>query len=110
MKIPNAENAIIDIRKLRDYCLDESHPVGKHKARLFASALNLDKENAEDLHDVLLIVVRQNEAEEGKKDEFGQRYTVDFELEKDNKRATVRSGWIIETKSDIPKLTTCFIL
>lgn len=110
MKVPNAEKAVVDIRKLRDYCLDENHPVGKHKARLFASALNLTQANAEDLQAVLLSAVQNTEAELGKKDEFGQRYTVDFVTEKDSKNAAIRSGWIIEEDSDVPKLTTCFII
>ena len=73
MKVPNAENAVVDIRKLRDYCLDENHPLGKHKARLFASALNLMAENAEELREVLLSAVQNANAEIGKTDEFGQR-------------------------------------
>lgn len=32
MKLPNAENAFVDIEKLRGYCLNLSHPRGKHKA------------------------------------------------------------------------------
>ena len=32
MKIPNAERAIVDIRKLRGYCLNPQHVKGKHKA------------------------------------------------------------------------------
>jgi hypothetical protein len=35
MKIPNAENAVVDIRKLKDYCLNPQHEEGKHKSRLF---------------------------------------------------------------------------
>ena len=35
MKIPNAERAIVEIGKLRDYCLNSEHNDGKHKARLF---------------------------------------------------------------------------
>lgn len=31
MLIPNAENAIVDIRKLRNYCLNLEHDDGKHK-------------------------------------------------------------------------------
>ncbi len=34
--LPNAENAQIPIKKLKDYyCLNENHPKGKHKARVF---------------------------------------------------------------------------
>ena len=38
MKLPNAENAYVDLRKLADYCLDSEHERGKHKARVFAAA------------------------------------------------------------------------
>jgi hypothetical protein len=38
MKIPNAENAILDIGKLRGYCLNSAHGKGKDKARVFISA------------------------------------------------------------------------
>jgi len=37
MIIPNAERAVVDIRKLRDYCLNPLHDDGKHKAQLFAA-------------------------------------------------------------------------
>jgi hypothetical protein len=39
VKLPNAEMAFIDMRKLRDYALDPDHRVGKHKARLFVALL-----------------------------------------------------------------------
>jgi len=35
---PHAESAVLDIRKLEDYCLNPSHPRGRHKAR-FAKCL-----------------------------------------------------------------------
>lgn len=38
MKLPNADRAVVDLRKLRDYCLSQEHPRGQHKARLFKSA------------------------------------------------------------------------
>lgn len=31
MLIPNAENAVVELRKLRDYCLNAEHSTGKHK-------------------------------------------------------------------------------
>ena len=49
MLIPNAENAVVDIRKLRDYCLNPEHDDGKHKARLFSSILGMTPDNAEKL-------------------------------------------------------------
>lgn len=110
MLIPNAENAVIDIRKLRDYCLNLEHNDGKHKARLFSAILGLTADNAEELRQVLLEVVKTYEAQLGRQDEFGQRYTLDFTIERQNKSAILRSGWIIEHGSEIPKLTTCYPL
>ena len=54
MKLPGAERAIVDIAKLRDYCLDPHHPRGRHKARVFASALGLTQADAEILREALL--------------------------------------------------------
>jgi hypothetical protein len=110
MLIPNAENAIVDIRKLRDYSLNPEHKDGKHKARLFAAILGMTADDAEELRQVLLEIVKLHEAQLGRQDEFGQRYTLDFEISWQNREARLRSGWIIEPDSEIPKLTTCYPL
>jgi hypothetical protein len=110
MLVPNAENAVVDIRKLRDYCLNLNHDKGKHKAQLFLSMLGMTSADAKDLRQILLAVVKTQEATLGRTDEFGQRYTVDFTLRWQERSAIVRSGWIIEHNSDIPRLTTCYPL
>jgi hypothetical protein len=110
MLIPNTENAVVDIRKLRDYCLNPEHDDGKHKARLFLSILGMTADNAEELRQILLEVIKVQEARLARQDEFGQRYTLDFTIEWQNGRATLRSGWIIEHDSEIPRLTTCYPL
>jgi hypothetical protein len=108
MRIPNAENAIVDIRKLRDYCLNPAHPEGKHKARLFSTMLGMTAQDADVLRNLLLDAVRTHDAQLGLRDKYGQRYVVEFEVKWHGKSALVRSGWIIEHHSKIPKLTTCF--
>jgi hypothetical protein len=110
MLIPNSKNAIVDIRKIRDYCLNSEHDEGKHKARLFSSSLGMTADNAEELRQILIEVVQSHEAQLGRKDEFGQRYRLDFKIEWQNRNATLRSGWIIEYDSEIPRLTTCYPL
>jgi hypothetical protein len=110
MRIPNAEKAVVDIRKLRDYCLDPEHPEGKHKARLFVATFGITASDAHELREVLLQVVRTQEARSGRRDGYGQRYIIDFMLEWGGARAMVRSGWIIEHGSGTPRLTTCFPL
>lgn len=110
MLIPNAENAVVDIRKLRDYCLSMEHDNGKHNARLFSSILGMTADNAEELRQILLEVVKVQEAQLGRRDEFGQRYTLNFTIEWQNRSATLQSGWIVEHDWEIPKLTTCYPL
>ncbi|MGJ5632270.1 DUF6883 domain-containing protein [Nostoc sp. CALU 1950] len=108
--IPNAENAVVDIRKLRDYCLNPEHDEGKHKARVFCSTLGITSDDAEELRQIILKVVKTHQVRLGRRDEFGQRYTLDFTLEWQNRSATIRSGWIIEEGFNIPRLTTCYVL
>ncbi len=110
MILPNAENAFVDLRKLRDYALNLESPKGRHKARVFASALGITSEKAEELRGILLDVVKEDEAELGELDLFGQRFTVDFLMTTEIGEATVRSGWIILHKEDFPRLTTCYVL
>ena len=109
MPIPNAERAVVDIRKLRDYCLNPLHDEGKHKARLFA-AVGITANEAEALRNLLLQAVKIHEAQLGRRDVYGQRYIIDFPLEWHGKRTTIRSGWIIEHGLDTPQLTTCYPL
>ena len=109
MIIANAERAVVDIRKLRDYCLNPLHDDGKHKARLFA-AVGIAANDAETLRDVLLQVVKTHEAQLGRRDVYGQRYSVDFPLTWHEKQIMMRSGWIIEHGTDTPRLTTCYPL
>ena len=37
MRLPHADEAIVPVEKLRDYVLSRSHPVGRTKAKFFAS-------------------------------------------------------------------------
>ena len=110
MKIPNAERAVVDIRKLREYCLDPQHHKGKHKACLFTSLLDTDADDAEGLRNALLEAVKNQDAQLADRDAYGQRYTLDFTLNWRGKQATIRSAWIIEINTDFPKLTTAFPL
>ena len=110
MIVPNAEKAVVDIRKLRDYCLNPNHEVGKHKARVFASALGLTIRDAPLLQKALLDTVKSSEAEISRIDKYGRRYTVDFAFIHREKSAIIRSVWMIDADSDIPRLVTCLIL
>jgi hypothetical protein len=110
MKLPGGEHAFVDIVKLRDYCLYPLHPRGRHKARVFASALGLTQADAEFLREELLRAAREVDAAPGEADEYGERYTIDFSLVRDVRRAVVRSTWIVRQGERFPRLTSCFVL
>jgi hypothetical protein len=110
MKLPGGEMAIVDMAKLRDYCLDPQHPRGRHKARVFATTLGLMQSDAEFLREALLQAAREAETLVGESDEYGDRFTVDFELNRGNRRAVVRSAWIVLRDETAPRLTSCFVL
>jgi len=109
MLLPNSERAIVDIRKLRDYCLNPDNPRGSRKARVFRSALGMTKVDAPALRQRLLEVAASEQAQMGELDRYGQRYTIDFELRKGTRKVVVRSGWIILTNETVPRLTTCYV-
>jgi hypothetical protein len=101
-----------DVTKLRDYCLSDTHPRGRHKARVFRSALGLTAGDANWLHKVLLDAARdrQDELSEAGGDEFGRRYVLDFELTTSAGTATVRSAWIVLAGHDVLRLASCYVL
>jgi hypothetical protein len=110
VKLPSGDRAIVDIAKLRDYCLNPSHPRGRHKARVFASTLGLTAADAEFVRGKLLRAAREGSAARGDTDEHGERYTVDFRLERGGLQAVVRSAWIVGKGDGVPRLTSCFVL
>jgi hypothetical protein len=57
VQLPNAHRAIVPIAKLRDYSLNPLHPEGKHKARVFKSALGFTASDAERLRGMILAAV-----------------------------------------------------
>jgi hypothetical protein len=80
MKLPNGDRAIADVIKLRDYCLDQGHPRGRHKARVFAAALGLTAADAEELRHVLLANAAASDAWPTSTDQYGDRYVLDFDI------------------------------
>ncbi|SRR5260370_31487888 len=110
MKLPNGEHAVVDIAKLRDYCLNPDHFRGRHKARVFAAALGVNADHAEELQAALLEAARNEEAKVADQDEFGQRFVVDFTMKGPVGEGRVRSSWIVKTGEDFPRLTSCYVI
>jgi hypothetical protein len=110
MKLPNGEKAFIDIQKLAGYSLDPNHTEGKHKARVFQSALQLGLDDVEELQAALLNAVQTQDATPTNRNPYGRKYVIDFVMNRSGKQATIRSAWIVRDTEDFPRLITCYIL
>jgi uncharacterized protein YlaN (UPF0358 family) len=109
-QVPNAERAIIDVAKLRAYSLNPAHEKGKHKARVFESALGFTEADAERLRQLIKAAIMHNQAVPGAPSPYGQRFVVDFQTPGLQGMVTVRSAWMIRSDEDFPRLTTCYIV
>lgn len=110
MKLPGAEAAVVDIRKLRDYCLSTEHPWGRHKARVFAAALGLTADHTELLREALLHAAQTCEATVTERDSYGARYVIEFMMEGPDGRARIHSSWMVRRGESFPRLATCYVL
>ena len=110
MKLPNAERAVVEIGKLRDYSLNSQHESGKHKARVFKSALGLTADDAEWLREKILSAAQTLEAVARDDSPFGSNFAVDFLVEREGRTALVRTLWIVEFGTDFPRLTSCYVV
>jgi hypothetical protein len=93
MKLPNGDQAIIDPRKVTDYCLSPDHDDGKHKARLFQRLLGVTLDHGQLLLDALKEVASNRKAVVGKLDKYGQRYVIDLKFTGPAGTAILRSAW-----------------
>lgn len=110
MKLPNPDQAVVEMQKLTGYCLNPEHADGRHKAYVFQSALGIGLEQAIELRNALLQAVKNYDAVPSKANQHGRKYVIDFPLSRFEKLAVVRSAWIMRYDENFPRLVTCYIL
>ena len=108
MKLPNAENAVVDREKIADYLLNAAHPDNGGKAPFFLS----HGFRAEHWQTLATEFRRQAEATEVHKSvasAHGQKYIVDGPLETPGgKTPLVRTVWIVDLGLTTPRLVTAY--
>ncbi|HEY4114145.1 MAG TPA: hypothetical protein VGM17_08800 [Rhizomicrobium sp.] len=109
-RLQNFERAILDVRKLADYCLNPAHPRGRHKARVFRQALGIERMYSPWLREAILAGLATAEAEQQISDEFGSRWRVDIPIARQGKQAVIASIWIIRAGETAPRFVTCWIV
>ncbi len=108
MKLPSGDRAEIDERKLREYLLSPSHPVGRFKAAFFAR-VGFTSNNWRDLESELRRLAIEADAEPAQPSVFGRKYlTLGTLAGPGGAAAPVVVVWIIPAGRDTPRLVTVY--
>lgn len=110
--LPNYGRAEIPRSKLEGYALNPAHePDGKHKARVFKSALGFDQSSWELLKQRILDELPYHEARMAQTSQWGESYVVDLPIDGPNGKAVkVRTVWMFKAGTDFPSLITVRVL
>ena len=106
MRLPNAERAVVDEAKVRDYLLSTTHPVGRFKS-VFFIALGFTVERWEALRDALLELARTADATPGQPSPFGSKFEIRAILTgPSGRQADVMTVWMVSNGEDFPHFIT----
>lgn len=110
MKLPNGDRADPG-SKLQDYVLNNEHRSGRHKARVFESALGITREKGDAIVNALHeAAANSNDVISTGDQGFGATFEIRFPVTTERGTATVLSAWIIRHGEDFPRLVACFII
>jgi hypothetical protein len=108
MRLPNAEKAIIERRKLTEYLLSETHPTGRFKAQFFKK-LGFEQANVEKFEEWLRSIALNESVTEVVSSPYGVKYIVDAQITIPSaERVRVRTVWIVEWNDDRPRFVTAY--
>lgn len=108
MRLPNADRAVVEARKVREYLLALDHPIGRAKARFFR-ALGVDQRAWTRLQEALQRHAVDGEAEEQTQSPYGRKFLVRGSLVGPGGAAVpLVSVWIIVPEDDRPRLVTAY--
>ena len=108
MLLPNADDAVIEPAKLRDYLLSTVHPLGRFKARFFG-ALGFSADRWQELESTLRIQHLTQDAEPAAAMKTGQKFMIQANLIGPNGQSgTVVSVWFIRSGETAPRFVTAY--
>lgn len=109
MRLPGGESVEIDPRKLVEYALSPTHPVGKHKARLFALKLGVGPSDAPAFIDALRRSAAADDAQRTGGDPWGERFSITFLFGIRGRSAMITAGWIVPADGSPTRLTSVYV-
>ena len=105
MRLPGGHQARIEERKVRDYLLSATHPVGRFKARVFASAGFVEATLDAFVSEVRRLAAT-GEVSASEDTKFGRKYTVAGTLTGPAGVVRVLTVWIEEPGQSNVRLVT----
>ena len=110
VRLPNANRARVDRDKILKYLLCHEHPDGAPKARFF-ERFGFKRSAWEKLAAALFKHAMVNVVRKMVETDYGTRYTVDGPVETpDGRGPAIRTVWIVERESPVPRLVTAYPL
>ncbi len=110
MKLPHAEYAFVEPRKVTAYLLNPQHPDGGPKAAFFLR-FGFDASQPDTMIAALLAHARSNPVTRLQKSKIGTSYVIEGPLQSpDGRNPSVRTVWLIEAGETAPRLVTAIPL
>ena len=107
-RLPHAEQALVEQRKVLGYLLSDDHPDGLAKARFF-KALGFSADRWQEFSEALIKHALESQLVSDEATPYGRRYVVEGVLTGPKGReAPVRTVWIQEGQSKQPRLVTAY--
>ena len=108
MQLPGADRAVIEPRKLRDYLLSPSHPVGRYKATFFIG-LGYDQNDWAQLASDLRELIASGDAIDAGANRYGRKHEVRGAIVgPSGRQASIVSVWITLESEDVPRFVTAY--
>lgn len=108
MKLPDAERAVVEDTKVRDYLLSPEHPVGRFKARVFTAA-GYHVLQWQRLRDDLRVLARSADVTLARTDAFGRHFVgVGVLTAPSGRPLPVVTVWLISSMGAPPRLITAY--
>ena len=108
IRLPRAEDALVDETKVRDYLMSADHPVGRFKARVFAS-VGYHRDDWPRLRDDLKALAERIDVVLVRAARFGYRYAGPGHLAGPNgSLLPIVSVWLIPSPGEPPRLITAY--
>jgi hypothetical protein len=108
MRLPNADNAVVERDKVVHYLLNALHPDNDGKARFFCG-LGFSQEDWQRLADALRTAAAIHSVSKMMASPHGTKYIVDGRIETPGgKTPLVSAVWIVDVGLDTPRLVTAY--